>query len=80
LFRDVCDPHREKRIFKSVYYCVNLGLDGRLTFKWILNKLKEYGVALFVSGNKSFSLCCELDNETLCTIKCGAFLDSVKTG
>jgi hypothetical protein len=54
----------------------DLGIDGRITLRWILGKL---GLGMWIgfigSGQGQVAGCCEHGDEPSDSIKCGEFLD-----
>ena len=59
-----CEDLRERDHLKD------LGVDLRITLKWILAKLDCYGL-----GYGQVKRACEINDEHSCCIKCGKILD-----
>ena len=57
-----------------------IGIDGRIIVRWILRKmLWEHGLGRCGSGEGQMVGTCEGGNEPSDSIKCGEFLDQLRT-
>jgi len=57
------------------------GVDRTIILRWIFRKWDgEHGLDRSVTGQGQVASCCKLGNESSVSVKCGEFLDWLRTG